>query len=603
MNDKFEKYKVEIPLHRFAEDYYGFSEVKKESSNSSIKMADPNNNKYIFQRNPRGQYRYWATSDDNDKGTIIDFVGHREGIDPKRSEGRSEILKIIGEKTNDLDTHKFQSSHIVEKKEIDPKLDFITRSQQEFKFSHLDNYQYLNNRGITSQTIESPTFKGSMFHVQKNGNSHRNVGFPMYDHKNQIVGMVQRYYSFKHEPENNLWRRISKKPMLDGSKNNQGWWFSKFDASKPIDKIIISESGIDSMSHYQLKGGDKENNLYASFHGYLSEYKVRMMNYLIQDKFKPKEVVFAADNGGGGYRHYIAFRSDFKGDTEGIQTFKDHPSFHNARFEATFKENRVPTSLLVVDLPHPNEAAGLKDANKVLEYFKEINQDNKIDGEGDDIYKITTTLRDATRTRIEIGFSNTNENWNDAMNLVDQMKPYKGVSVDLPLMDKDFNEELVEKWKEQGVKEGKYGLQLPSEFRQDPKVAHDNTLAYLNATNTKLNQEGVKTVIDYLNKEGLEIRNRSEAVDVVIQSTIDNRPDVAFAITKMADIHERYLNNTAPKEIYQALNGSYGKQMHFLSVGDKLEKAANLELGKDVAKEFGVAVGRDTQIEGSGMKM
>ncbi|QDV81275.1 DUF3991 domain-containing protein [Planctomycetes bacterium TBK1r] len=79
--DEIERFKIEIPLARFAADEFGFRvDRRKSSANACFMRCDRTGDKISIQRYPDQHWTYWAVSPATDRGgSIIDFIQNRTG--------------------------------------------------------------------------------------------------------------------------------------------------------------------------------------------------------------------------------------------------------------------------------------------------------------------------------------------------------------------------------------------------------------------------------------------------------------------------------------------------------------------------------------------
>nr|GEZ31629.1 hypothetical protein [Tanacetum cinerariifolium] len=102
------------------------------------------------------------------------------------------------------------------------------------------------------------------------------------------------------------------KSLLPLPKN--GIWVSHPTEGKdtPVERIVVSESAIDSLSHYQLKHGqDPRNTLYVATSGTPTEAQIALIQRVI-DKQEPKEVVLANDRDAGGRQFNINYLNELQ---------------------------------------------------------------------------------------------------------------------------------------------------------------------------------------------------------------------------------------------------------------------------------------------------
>jgi len=147
----------------------------------------------------------------------------------------------------------------------------------------LKDYRWLNSRGISTATIESPLFQNCIKQVRSG--KHMNTAFPYrIQAAGEIVGAEIRNHAFKGH--------------MTGSQRSSSIWFSEL--IENCQRIIICESALDALSHYQLT---KENNsVYISFGGQLTKEQIRAIQELREYLFNGSipEMIVGVDNDSKG---------------------------------------------------------------------------------------------------------------------------------------------------------------------------------------------------------------------------------------------------------------------------------------------------------------
>ena len=73
-------FKNRINLTEYA-SAQGYTLDRQGSSRNSVTMRGPNRDKVIIARDDQsGDWIYFSVNDDQDNGTIIDFIAHRRGL-------------------------------------------------------------------------------------------------------------------------------------------------------------------------------------------------------------------------------------------------------------------------------------------------------------------------------------------------------------------------------------------------------------------------------------------------------------------------------------------------------------------------------------------
>lgn len=229
----------------------------------------------IVYKAPGGDWLYFNPSDDRDKGSVIDFVKFRVE-NPKvpsitATPGKSVWFDVIDNCRRFVNLPAPQREHPQIQKTIQPIAPGEGFNSNLDKCRVLDDTRYLNNRGLNNETLNNPLFKGRILNHVHTGKtkagdtySFTNTAFPQY-YKNRVVGLEIKANGFKGQAADSL--------------NASSLWLSN--TPERAKMLIVSESAIDSLSHYQIN--KVENAIYASTSGNLTENKLFEMKRLVQD--------------------------------------------------------------------------------------------------------------------------------------------------------------------------------------------------------------------------------------------------------------------------------------------------------------------------------
>jgi tetratricopeptide (TPR) repeat protein len=156
------------------------------------------------------------------------------------------------------------------------------------KTAPLTDTRYLNARGLSNETLGNDCFQGRVLnHVHegtsKTGQPYKfvNTAFPQV-YRDKIVGLEIKAQGFRGQAADSL--------------NASALWLSK--AGQKTHTLLVTESAIDALSHYQLK--QPNNAMYASTSGQLTDNKVSEVRRLISD-LNLKTVKPAFDNNLDGH--------------------------------------------------------------------------------------------------------------------------------------------------------------------------------------------------------------------------------------------------------------------------------------------------------------
>ncbi|MBO2033457.1 toprim domain-containing protein [Siccationidurans ginsengisoli] len=299
---ELDRFKRDIDLVDYAERQ-GY-QVKKEGKRGDWHQLVKDGEVLIVTRKDDHQV-YLNTGDDRDKGSVIDFAKTRGGDGHGLNLG--QVRQQLREYLNDGPAPTRSYAPPVEQSRLnalpvgDPDHE---RQQQEDRKTRLiaevlgvnkelTDRTYLHGRGITDSTIESPAFQGRIFTAQQN--EHKNTAFPLYNEQGlaSIEQKNEHYKNLLPLPKNGIWV----------SHPTQG-------KDTPVERVVVSESAIDSLSHFQLKHGqDPKNTLYIATSGTPTEAQVALIQRVI-DKQEPKEIVLANDRDAGGRQFNMNYMNE-----------------------------------------------------------------------------------------------------------------------------------------------------------------------------------------------------------------------------------------------------------------------------------------------------
>jgi|GEM_PF-6030601 len=267
----------------------------KISAASSVLESNIYNDKLLVYKDG-----YKNTNEDpTDKGKIYQFISNRIDIsDPNNIIKSSESFKkrailYVAAKYLSLGNIK----QIVNHKEKDyvkkPKtFESITDLKKNFNLKILHKKIFLKSRSISSKTINNVLFKNHIFNSMGKAAPNLeptipNIAFPLYHpiDENKVTG-----FSFR----NNNWKKIVG--------NHNHLWHSKY-IDKP-QNILISESALDAISHYQINPNNK--SIYFSFSGNLYDSKIKNLLTsikLLNKKDNNLNIVSITDNDISGFKY------------------------------------------------------------------------------------------------------------------------------------------------------------------------------------------------------------------------------------------------------------------------------------------------------------
>jgi hypothetical protein len=304
--DRFKRY---IDLVDYAQRQ-GYT-IQKESRRGDWHHLVKDDEHVIVTR--KGDHQvYLNTSDDRDAGSIIDFAktrggdGHGLNLGQVRQQLREYLdgapapaRQYATQYATPPDPVRLSHLPVGEPEQAARQAEEERRTRLISEVlgvkKELTDRSYLHGRGITDATLDSPAFQGRIFTAQQN--EYKNTAFPLYN-ENGLVSVEQKnehYKSLLPLPKNGIW--VSH--PTDGK-------------DTPVERVVVSESAIDSLSHFQLKHGqDPKNTLYIATSGTPTEAQVTLIQRVI-DKQDPKEVVLANDRDAGGRQFNINYLNELQ---------------------------------------------------------------------------------------------------------------------------------------------------------------------------------------------------------------------------------------------------------------------------------------------------
>jgi hypothetical protein len=249
----------------------------------------------IIYKAPSGDFLYFNRADDRDKGSVIDFLKHRienpriDGI--SAAPGKNIWASVIENARRFLNlpaparTNAPQLQRAIEPVQHGDNYvpDFLQKT------TPLNDARYLVARGLSAETLASSHFVGRILNHHHSGQtkdgreySFVNTAFPQV-YNDRIVGLEIKANGFKGQAADSL--------------NSSALWLSN--SGPRTNTLIVSESAIDSLSHYQLKR--PANALYASTSGQLTDNKIAEIKRLVESH-NLKTVKLALDNNLEGHQ-------------------------------------------------------------------------------------------------------------------------------------------------------------------------------------------------------------------------------------------------------------------------------------------------------------
>jgi len=299
---ELERFKERIDLVEYAQRQ-GY-QIKAQGKRNDWQHLENGGEHIIVSRKDDKQV-YFNPGDDRDKGTIIDFVKTRQ------HKNLGEVRQHLREYLNEYpEPQKAYATALVPARlEGKPKEQGETATEAEIEEEKrtrlisevlgvkrgLTDRTYLYSRSLTDETLDSPAFQGRVFTTEKNEHGFRNTAFPLYN-EHGLASVEQKNTGYKN--------------LLELPKD--GIWVSHPTQGKgtPVERLVLNESAIDSMSYHQLKNDDK-NTMYIATAGTVTERQTALIQRVI-DKQNPQELILADDKDAGGRRFNINYLNDLQ---------------------------------------------------------------------------------------------------------------------------------------------------------------------------------------------------------------------------------------------------------------------------------------------------
>ena len=455
MSDKKEErlplewYKENINLIHFAISQYGFVPNYKHSpkysygQNAWHTLENPQTGEnFIFSLklqpgDSKPHYYYINTSggvsdpsfgnNKYDMGSIFDFVMFREGLD---------LGKIIGKLkyyVSDIEP-KLSKDELYNVQDLRPS-NRVPSGQDIYKFFNVkpldkkdppeEIVHFLELRSIPLEILSNPKFCNNLYYrtyINHFDQKVTDLCFPITSPAGEtgFFAINQMFYKDR-----------SFKQIL-GFKQD-GLWFSGFDKTRPIDKIIISESPIDSISHYYLHPEDSSKNiLFAATIGSISSPQCKTLEIII-DKHKPEVIVPACDQDAAGQKFNLFLTSQTKYLQDGLK-FMDVQFHSNKSHQATVQIN-YNTGTFENNILIASQIKEWITGKMALNSDKEESQLHKIECH-------ILPINDA-KGSISFDFFSLSRNWNIMTDLIAEFKLKNAITIQQSLpINKDFNKDL-----------------------------------------------------------------------------------------------------------------------------------------------------------------
>jgi len=283
-----------INLVELAVNKFGYK-IKKNKSSRYYKTLKKDGDIIVVSRNMNNEHWiYFNTRDDNDNGTIIDFIQNRTGYN--LGEVRRFLSKYLQEKREGK-IKEIKDFYVEPSQSKDMKL-ILSEIEQ---LTYLKENNYLTaERKINKDIIE----KYPVYQDKRN-----NIVFILYDELGYITGLAKYNKKFKQIlGSKGIWSSIQQDVLNDKEENLK-------DKVKKIEKIFITESPIDALSYTELRNTDIEKTLLLTTQGQISDRTIDILFSFIKaiyliTKRKTLKIVLGFDKDETGL--YFATEVSFK---------------------------------------------------------------------------------------------------------------------------------------------------------------------------------------------------------------------------------------------------------------------------------------------------
>jgi hypothetical protein len=264
-DSELDAFKREIDLRQFAVGL-GYEVDRRESWRGSTVLRR-GGDKIVVKRNGNGHYVFFSVREDEDHGTVIDFVQRRQNL--SLGAVRQILRPWIGRPAA---PQRFPV--------LEPTSPDRTRVECAYRrMADVPRYPYLEqDRGVPAGVLLSPRFVGRM-----RLDSRGNTMFPHFD----AAGLCG--YEIKNRGFTGF-----------AAGGEKGLWFSH--TRRDDRRLILTESAIDALSHAALFPDAEDQTRYASLGGKPSGRQMGLLQATIAELSEEAEIVAAFDADPAGRR-------------------------------------------------------------------------------------------------------------------------------------------------------------------------------------------------------------------------------------------------------------------------------------------------------------
>ncbi len=247
----------------------------------------------LVRKDEQKGYRYITDGDPSDRGTIVDFLVKKENFAITEKEDWGKIFTHLNNYMGNATNVQLPPTPPKPEKDLQKQVDSF-----HLNMNPLTDTRYLESRGLTAQSFHSPEFQGQIFNSKVFG--WKNTSFPLRTDEAFVcaINRSDEQNGYRKEQWNRLTNEREGAIHISNLPQN----------TQKINRIIISESPIDSLSylelHHQGIREKQERNIYMATAGTPANAAYATIQKVIQQTL-PEKIVMAFDNDNGGYRHSL----------------------------------------------------------------------------------------------------------------------------------------------------------------------------------------------------------------------------------------------------------------------------------------------------------
>lgn len=249
----------------------------------------------IVNPNSSSNQGYFNPANDQDKGTLINFIKNRLGTEFKNDTSISEpanINKVLYKYLN-LEIPAVNNDNVIKPPyKIYQHQDFNTNG-----LTSLINNEYLLFRNLNAELLISELFINKILSIQNNGFT--NIAFPFTNKEEKILAIQKKNANYDG--------------FTPGSQKESTVWHSNM--PQKLEKIIVTESVIDALSYHQLK--PSKDVLYVATGGSIAMGQIEVIRSLRSFGNTSSNFIYvsAVDNDIAGKKYDIKLKELLHPDT------------------------------------------------------------------------------------------------------------------------------------------------------------------------------------------------------------------------------------------------------------------------------------------------